>query len=170
VAGFIHPPLTFHVWCKIESYPSPFRVQVCQNAQVYDVVEAAIEKGTHPGLVIVKFQGDSVMPGALISQYSTSDVSPLLLEVVEPEGKLHAVMYIMLQVLGEPCNLHFGCYGVEPGNTTKSIHTLQCSSWCSGLECLFASSLSFMVYLAEPSLIQATKAHRTFRRKDSMIH
>jgi len=27
-----------------------------------------------------------------------------------------------------------------------------------------------MVYLAEPSLIQATKAHHTFRRKDSMMH
>ena len=91
----IHLPLTFQVWCKIESYPSPFRVQVCQNAQVYDVVEAAIEKGTHPGRVIVKFQGDSVMPDAQISQYSTSDVNPLLLEVVEPEGKLHAVMYII---------------------------------------------------------------------------
>ena len=114
--------LTFQVWCKVESYPKPFRVRICQNAQVIDIVEAAIQKEklqTTSSFVNVKFEGEELMPGAQISQYSTSDGNPLLLELLEPQGKLHAVMYIALQVLGEPCNLHSGCYGVEPGYTIK---------------------------------------------------
>jgi len=173
--GFIHPPLTFQVevWFRVDQQSTyPIKVKVKETNDVYDALREAKHELElkNLGKVCVKFNGEIVQRDARISQYSTSAGNPLLLELPEPKGKLHAVTCLMLQVLGEPCNLHFGCYGVEPGSTTKSIHTLQCSSWCSGLECLFASSLSFMVYLAEPSLIQATKAHRTFRRKDSMMH
>ena len=151
--GFIHPPLTFQVevWFRVD-LPSrkPIPVTVKQDVYVIQALQAAtpfINLKNHTlDEVTVKFNDQVIWSGARISQYATSEGNPFLLELPEPEGKLHAVTYIMLQVLGEPCNLHFGCYGVEPGSTIKSIHTLQCSSWCSRLECLFASSLSLSPY------------------------
>ena len=152
--GFIHPPLTFQakkliVWLRVdEPSRNAFKVKIEEDDDVFDTLETIFAnplldlKTYSIDKVTVKFNDQVVPPDAQISQYSTSAGNPLLLELPEPEGKLHAVTYIMLQVLGEPCNLHFGCYGVEPGSTIKSIHTLQCSSWCSGLECLFANSLS----------------------------
>ena len=122
--GFIHPPLTFqvHVWCHFESYASPIRVDIHHDAQVFDVVKAAIEAeevSTTAGRVVVKFSGNKVKPGDAINQYQTSCGTPLLLELSEPEGKLHAVTYLMLPrklcslcsfmvvlVGSGPCNLH----------------------------------------------------------------
>jgi len=135
--GFIHPPLTFQVevWFRVDQQSTyPIKVKVEETNDVYDALREAKHELElkNLGKVCVKFNGEIVQRSHSISQYTTSEGNPFLLELPQPEGELHAVIYIMLQVLGEPCNLHFGCYGVEPGSTIKSIHVLQCSSWCSG--------------------------------------
>jgi len=127
--GFIHPPLTFQkgkvkVWLRVDnSTTNPIMVKVEPDTVVYEALLAAkpeLSLKNHPlDQVTVNFSEQAIPPDAQISQYSTSADNPLLLELPEPEGKLHAVTYLMLQVLGEPCNLHSGCYGVEPGSTIK---------------------------------------------------
>ena len=130
--GFIHPPLTFQkgkvkVWLRVDnSTTNPIMVKVEPDTVVYEALLAAKPKlslKNHPlDQVTVNFSEQVIPPDAQISQYSTSAGNPLLLELLEPEGKLHAVMYIALQVLGEPCNLHSGCCGVEPGSTMFKWH------------------------------------------------
>ena len=134
--GFIHPPLTFEVevWFRVDQQSTyPIKVKVKETNDVYDALREAKHELElkNLGKVCVKFNGEIVQRSHSISQYATSEGNPFLLELPEPEGKLHAVMYVIFAGVGEPCNLHFGCYGVEPGSTIKSIHTLQCSSWYS---------------------------------------
>ena len=125
--GFIHPPLTFQVevWFQVDQPSSSpnysISVMVDQGANVMQALRLAKQdlELKNLGKVCVKFNGEIVQRSHSISQYTTSEGNPLLLELPEPEGKLHAVTYLMLQVLGEPCNLHSGCYGVEPGSTIK---------------------------------------------------
>ena len=107
---------TFQVWCKVKSYPKPFRVRICQNAQVIDIVEAAIQKEklqTTSSFVNVKFEGEELMPGAQISQYSTSDGNPLLLELLEPQGKLHAVWCRKQIRSGEAIGSRYGSINIK---------------------------------------------------------
>ena len=77
-------------------------MDIHHDAQVFDVVKAAIEAeevSTTAGRVVVKFNGNKVRPGDAINQYQTSCETLLLLELSEPEGKLHEVMHI------QPCNV-----------------------------------------------------------------
>jgi len=148
--GFIHPPLTFQVWFRVDQQSTyPIKVKVKETNDVYDALREAKHELElkNLGKVCVKFNGKIVQRSHSISQYATSEGNPFLLELPEPEGKLHAVMYVILQVLGNHViYILVAMVLSHAGSTIKSIHTLQCSSWCSGLECLFASSLSLSPY------------------------
>ena len=152
--GFIHPPLTFQVevWFRVDQPSSSpnysISVMVDQGANVMQALRLAKQdlELKNLGKVCVKFNGEIVQRSHSISQYTTSEGNPLLLELPEPEGKLHALMYIMLTGVNHVIYILVAMVLSHAGSTIKSIHTLQCSSWCSGLECWFASSLSLFPY------------------------
>ena len=74
---------------------NPVLVEIRHDAVVYVAMKAALVElkvDITPDRVTVKFKGEKLRPGTLISQLNTSDDNPLLLELPEPEGKLQAVM------------------------------------------------------------------------------
>jgi len=99
--GFIHPPLTFQnrkvrVWFRVDDpTTNPICVKVDPDANVYEALLAAKPhlslKGHTLDEVTVKFNGKVIQSDAEIGQCNTSYGNPFLLELPEPEGKLHAV-------------------------------------------------------------------------------
>ena len=85
----------------------PVRISLNGNDEIFDVIKEGLKEyhlAVTTGLVKVKFQGAEVRPGAPVRDYlGTTDSNPLLLQL--KEGKLHAVIYITLQVVCGPCVL-----------------------------------------------------------------
>lgn len=89
---------------------NPVCVKVDPDTNVFEALKAAqpdLGLKDYPlNRVTVKFNGMFVRSDVKISQYNTSYDNPLLLE---QGGKLHAVMYVMLQVVWGPCVHYCSC-------------------------------------------------------------
>jgi len=110
--GFIHPHLTFQakkliVWLRVdEPSRNAFKVKIEEDDDVFDALETIFAnplldlKTYSIDKVTVKFNDQVIPADAPISQYCTSAGNPLLLELPEPEGKLHAVTYLIYRCWG----------------------------------------------------------------------
>ncbi len=66
------------------------KVTVTEGSDIDDVIKAARVKKEFDapcGGVTVSFRGTVLRPDARVSEYETSDDTPFLLEILEPEGK-----------------------------------------------------------------------------------
>lgn len=98
------------VWFRVnQSGRRPVMIKMSEDQNVFEALKAAKpDLDLHVALewVTVMFNGKVVWSDAPISQYENASYDNLLLlEFPEPEGKLHAVIYLMLLVVCGPYGL-----------------------------------------------------------------
>ncbi len=81
----------------VNTYGNAVKVTVDEYSDIDEVKQRALPDMTLEfySAVTVRFEGKMVESDAPVSQYKTTAMNPLLIELPKPEGKLHAVTQVI---------------------------------------------------------------------------